>query len=68
MKEECRNAARLCRDGVKKKASAQLELDLARRIRKASTGTSTREVKYGRVYAPPSKQYKQISNNGQGEG
>ena len=46
MWEEYRDAAGLCRDGVRR-AKAQLELDLAgvqRSIRKASTGTSTRRA------------------------
>lgn len=44
----------MCRDVVRKKASAQLELDLAEvaRKRKASTGTSTRKGRLRRVYTP----------------
>ena len=38
--EECRNAADLCRDGVRK-AKAQLELDLARSAKKDWKGKTS---------------------------
>jgi len=54
MWEEYRDAAGLCRDGVRR-AKAQLELDLAgvqERITKASFGTLKRKLKSRRMYPP----------------
>jgi len=53
--EEYKEAARLCRDVVKK-TKAQLKLNLVsmpKRTRKASTGTSTRKEKSRRAYLQP---------------
>ena len=54
MWEEYKEAARLCRDGVRKpKAQHELNLDgMPKGTRKASTGTSTRKEKSRRAYPP----------------
>ena len=65
--EEYRDAARLCRDGVRK-AKPHLKLGLAKGAKRKSLSVTSTKRKVQEGIPPCSEQHRQANNNGQREG